>query len=181
MTTNHQAELRDLREQIAALRPGPKNQLSMIVFSGDLDKLIAALIIANGAAAGGMRAVLFFTFWGTAALRDPKKRAGGKDLVSALFGRMLPRGRNAVALSRLHLGGLGTAMIKGVMRKKQAPSLDQLFQNAALLGVEVKICEMSMDLMGFQRAEMIDYPRLEYCGVATFLAEARESSVQLFV
>lgn len=181
MTTNLEAELRELRDRVAELRPGPKNQLSMIVFSGDLDKLIATMIIANGAAAAGMRAVLFFTFWGTAALRDPQKQARGKDLVSALFGWMLPKGRNAVGLSRLHLAGMGTAMMKSVMRRKKAPSLDQLFANAALLGVEIMICEMSMDLMGLQRAEMIDYPHLGYCGVATFLAEARESAVQLFI
>jgi peroxiredoxin family protein len=181
MPTNFEAEIAELKGRLDTLRPGPRNQLSMIVFSGDLDKLIAAMVIATGAAAGGMRTVLFFTFWGTAALRDPKKRAPGKDLLSTLFGWMLPRGYDGFCLSRMHLGGMGTAMIRSVMRRKKTPSVAQLFAHAALLGVEIKICEMSMELMGLRREEMIDYPHLEICGVATFLAEARESAIQLFV
>ena len=181
MTPDFAAELADLRQRVQDLRPGPQNQLSMIVFSGDLDRLIATMIIANGAAASGLRVILFFTFWGTAALRDPHKRAGRKDLVSRMFAWMLPNGYGRVTLSKLHLAGMGTAMLKGLMRKKNVPSLERMFELAGKLGVEIKVCEMSMDLMGFQREEIIDYPKLEYCGVATFLAEARESSVQLFV
>ena len=181
MPNNVEAEIAELKGRLAELRPGPKDQVAMIVFSGDLDKLIASMIIATGAAAGGMRVVLFFTFWGTAALRDPRKRPPRKDLVSAIFGRMLPRGHDGFHLSRMHFGGLGTAMIRSIMRRKQTPSVAQLFANAAALGVEIKICEMSMELMGLRREEMIDYPKLEVCGVATFLAEARESAIQLFV
>jgi peroxiredoxin family protein len=128
-----------------------------------------------------MKAVLFFTFWGTAALRDPKARVGGKDFMSKMFGWMLPKGRNKLKLSKMHMAGMGTAMLKDLMRKKNAPSLDQLFEMAGQLGVEIKVCEMSMDLMGFKREEIIDYPNLEYCGVATFLAEAKTSRVQLFI
>jgi peroxiredoxin family protein len=98
-----------------------------------------------------------------------------------MFGWMLPKGRNKLKLSKMHMAGMGTAMLKDLMRKKNAPSLDMLFDMAGQLGVEIKICEMSMDLMGFQREEMIDYPHLEYCGVATFLGEAETSRVQLFI
>jgi len=181
MAVDVESQLRELREKVEALRPGPEPKISMIVFSGELDRLLAAMIIATGAVAMGMQAVLFFTFWGTAALRDPGRKASGKDLMGRMFGRMLPKGRNQLKLSKMHMAGMGTAMLKDLMRKKNAPSLDQLFAIAAELGVQVKVCEMSMDLMGFKREEMIDYPSLEYCGVATFLAEARESQIQMFI
>jgi peroxiredoxin family protein len=177
---NFEKELADLKEQVAGL-PGTGNKLTMIIFSGTLDKLIAAMIIATGAAAMGQKVVLFFTFWGTAALRDPKKRVGGKNLISKMFGMMLPKGRNRLKLSQMHMAGMGTAMLKGLMKKKNVASLDQLFEVAGQLGVEIKICEMTMDLMGFKREEMIDYPNIEVCGVATMLSHARESSMQFFI
>ncbi len=181
MSVDVNQQIAELQAKVEALPAGKKNKLSMIVFSGDLDKMLAAMIIATGAGAMGMEVVLFFTFWGTAALRDPAKDAGGKDLMSTMFGWMLPKGRNKLALSQMHMAGMGTAMLKDLMKKKNTASLDQLFEVAAMLGVKIKVCEMSMDLMGFSRAELIDYPGMEYCGVATFLADANESSVQLFL
>lgn len=180
MSGSFEKELADLKEQVAGL-PGTGSKLTMIIFSGTLDKQLAAMIIATGAAAMGQKVVLFFTFWGTAALRDPKKRVGGKNLISRMFGMMLPRGRNKLKLSQMHMAGMGTAMLKGLMKKKNVANLDQLFEVAGQLGVEIKICEMSMDLMGFKREEMIDYPHIEVCGVATMLAHARESSIQFFI
>ena len=181
MTVDFEKELADLKTKVDAMGPAKENKLSMIVLAGVLDKLIAAMIIATGAAAMGMKVVQFFTFWGTAALRDPQKKAGGKDFMSTMFGWMLPKGRNKVTLSQMHMGGMGTAMLKDLMKKKNAPSLDQLFEIAEMTGVEIKVCEMSMDLMGFKREELIDYPHMDYCGVATFLAEAQDSSVQLII
>ncbi len=177
----------DIEKELAAIkaqleeRPGAKKKLSMIVFSGDLDKHIASMIIATGAAAMGMETVLFYTFWGTAALRDPKKKAKGKNLIEKMFGIMLPRGKNKTTLSKMHMAGMGTAMIRSIMKKKNVASLDEMFQIAGQLGVKIVICEMSMDLMGLKREEMIDYPNMEVGGVATFLAHAAESSVQLFL
>jgi peroxiredoxin family protein len=177
----------DVEKELLALKarvdglPGQENKLSMVIFSGELDKHLAAMIIATGAAAMGMQVVLFFTFWGTAALRHPLKKVGGKNLIAQMFGWMLPKGRNKTVLSKMHMAGVGTAMLKGLMKKKSVANLDQLYEIAALMSVEIKICEMSMDLMGFKREEMIDYPNLEYCGVATFMANARNSAVQLFI
>ena len=173
-------ELTELKARLDSA-PGMENKLSMIVFSGDLDKHLASLIIATGAAAMGMKVVLFYTFWGTAALRDPAKKIGGKSFMGKMFGFMLPKGRNKLKLSQMHMAGMGTAMMKDLMKKKNVASLDQLFEVAAALQVQINICEMSMDLMGMKKEEMIDYPGLKVCGVATFLADAKESAVQLFI
>ena len=158
-----------------------ENKLSIIVFSGDLDKLLAAFVLSTGAAAAGMQVRLFFTFWGTAALRDAKKRVEGKDLMSKMFGFMLPKGSTKVKLSKMHMAGMGTSMMRMLMKKKKVASLEEMLAMAGQMGVEICVCEMSMGLMGFKREELIDYPHMSQCGVATFLAEASTSRVQLFI
>ena len=173
-------ELADIKAKLEAM-PGKENKLSMVIFSGDLDKQIAALIIATGAAAMGMKVVLFYTFWGTSALRDPAKKVSGKSFMGKMFGFMLPKGRNKLKLSQMHMAGMGTAMLKNLMKKKNVASLDQLFEAAGMLGVQINICQMSMDLLDLKREEMIDYPHLNVCGVATFLNDAKESAIQLFI
>jgi len=174
-------QVADLRRQVENIKPGVDDRVSIIVFSGDLDKVLAAFVIATGAVAMGMEAVMFFTFWGTPVLRDAKKRVGGKDLMGKMFGLMLPKGRNAIKLSRMNMGGMGTSMMKSLMKKKNVASLDQMVEMAGELGVKIYICEMSMSLMGFKQGEFIDYPNLEYVGVATFLEQAKNSKVQLFI
>lgn len=159
----------------------PEKKLSMIVFSGDMDKVLASLIIATGAVAMGMDVVMFFTFWGTPILRDKKKKVGGKDMMGKMFGTMLPKGAGDVKLSKMNMGGMGTAMMKSLMKKKNVASLEQMLELAEELGVRIFICEMSMDLMGFKREEMIDYSNLTFCGVAKFLEEAQNSKIQLFI
>jgi len=140
-----------------------------------------AVIIATGSVAMGMDAVIFLTFWGTPLFRKPDKTVTGKDLMSSMFGWMLPKGAGKATLSKMNMGGMGTAMLKDLMKKKNVATLPQMIDMAGQLGVKVFICEMSMDLMGFKREEMIDYPDLKYAGVATFLAEAKNSKVQLFL
>ncbi len=177
----HESELIALKKRVEELGPPREDKLSIVVFSGDLDKLLAAMIIAVGAAAMDMKVVLFFTFWATAALRNPAAQVKGKNLVSKMFGWMLPTGRNKLKLSKMNMGGLGTAMMKRLMKTKGAPSLDKLFEQAAELGVKIYVCEMSMDIMGIKREEIIPYPGVEYVGVATFMAHAANSSNQLFI
>ena len=157
----------------------PENKLAMVVFSGELDKVLAALVIATGAVAMGMEVVMFFTFWGTPVLRDKNKTVGGKDIMGNMFGAMLPKGASDVKLSQMNMGGMGTAMMKSLMKKKNVASLEEMFSLAEELGVRIVICEMSMDLMGFKREEMIEYQNLEFGGVAKFLEEAGTSKVQL--
>ncbi|MEW6673628.1 MAG: DsrE/DsrF/DrsH-like family protein [Thermodesulfobacteriota bacterium] len=175
-------QLAKLKSQVEALeKRAPENKLSMVVFSGDMDKVLASFVIATGAVAMGMDVVMFFTFWGTPVLRDKKKSVSGKDMMGKMFGAMLPRGTCEVKLSKMNMGGMGTAMMKSLMKKKNVASLEQMLELAEELGVRIYICEMSMDLMGFKRDEMIDYSNLTYCGVAKFLEEAQSSKVQLFI
>jgi len=175
-------KIEELKSQVEALKgQTPENKLAMVVFSGDLDKVLAALIIATGSVAMGLDAVLFFTFWGTPVLRDKNKNVGGKDIMGKMFGTMLPKGASKVHLSQMNMGGLGTAMMKSLMKKKNVASLEEMLALADELGVRIVICEMSMDLMGFKREEMINYENLEFGGVAKFLEEASSSKVQLFI
>ncbi|HEY3414093.1 MAG TPA: DsrE/DsrF/DrsH-like family protein [Armatimonadota bacterium] len=178
-----QRQLCDLQAQVDDIRTSslPEDKLSMVVFSGDLDRLLAAFIIATGAAAMFEEVVMFFTFWATPALRDPAKRPRGKDIISRMFGWMLPTGSRQLKLGRMHMGGLGTGMMKGLMRKKNVFSLEQLIGQAAESGVKIYVCEMSMGLMGFSKDEMIDYPGLALAGVGKFLGEAASSKTTLFV
>ena len=175
-------QVADLQTQLDALsKAAPEDKLSMIVFSGELDKALAAFIIATGATAMGMDVVMFFTFWGTPILRDKTKKVGGKDFMGKMFGTMLPTGTSDVKLSKMNMGGMGTAMMKSLMKKKNIASLEDFIPLADELGVRIFVCEMSMDLMGFKREEMIQYSNMDFCGVAKFLEEAANSKVQLFL
>lgn len=173
--------LESLKSEMEQMRDERKNKLSMVVFSGDLDKLLAAFIIATGAAAMGMEVVMFFTFWATPSLRDNKKKGKGKDLFGKMFGFMLPKGAGKVKLSKMNMGGAGTAMMKHLMKKKNVSSLEELREIAIEMGVRIFICDMSMDLMGFKQEEMIEFEGREFVGVAKFLEEAGDSKIQLFI
>lgn len=175
-------QIDDLKKEMDSLKKSSAdNKISIIAFSGDLDKALAAFIIGTGAVAMGMDVVMFFTFWGTALLRDKNKNVLGKDLMGKMFGVMLPKGTEKSKLSKMNMGGMGTFMMKSLMKKKNVASLEQMLELAAELGVRIFVCEMSMDLMGFKREEMIDYPDLTFCGVAKFLEEAQNSKIQLFI
>jgi len=179
---NIEEQIEKFKVQLEAVdKKTTENKISLIVFSGDLDKVLASFVIATGAVAMGMEVVMFFTFWGTPVLRKKGRKVSGKDFMSKMFGAMLPEGTSAVKLSKMNMGGMGTAMMRSLMKKKNVASLEQMLEMAAELGVRIFICEMSMDLMGFKREEMIDYPDLTYCGVAKFLEEAINSRIQLFI
>jgi len=179
---NIESQLEALKTQVDALgKKTAENKLAMVVFSGDMDKVLAAFVMATGAVAMGMDVVMFFTFWGTPVLRDKKKKAGGKDMMGKMFGAMLPKGTGDVKLSKMNMGGMGTAMMKSLMKKKNVASLEEMLALAEELGVRIYVCEMSMDLMGFSREEFVDYKNMGFAGVATFLAEAQNAKVQLFI
>ena len=179
---NIENQFTEFKSQLDTLnKKTPEDKCSLVVFSGDLDKAIAAFVIATGAVAMGMDAVMFFTFWGTPMLRNKAKSVGGKDIMSKMFGWMLPKGTSQTKLSKMNMGGMGTAMMKSLMKKKNVASVEQFLEMSEELGVRIFVCEMTMDLMGFKREEMIDYKHLEFCGVARFLEEAANSKVQLFI
>jgi peroxiredoxin family protein len=182
MSVEIETQVKLLEEQLKQLQKRqPKDQISIIVFSGDLDKVLAAMIIATGARAMDTEVKMFFTFWGTSMLRDKKKSVKGKDFMSKMFGMMLPNGSTKLKLSKMNMAGMGTQMMKGLMKKKNVASLEELIAIAGELGVEINVCQMSMDLMGFKKEEMIDYPYLKYVGVGSYLSDADESRVQLFI
>lgn len=157
-------------------RPHGKN---FVVFSGDLDKTIAAFIMANGAAAMGRDVTIFFTFWGLNILRKAKKVQVKKTLVEKMFGFMMPRGTQKLGLSRMNMGGAGAKMIRWIMKKKNIRSLEQLIEDAKAHGVRIIACQMSMDIMGIHQEELID--GVELGGVATFLGAGEQSDMSLFI
>ncbi len=163
-------------ESAAGEIPHGKN---FVVFSGDLDKTIAAFIMANGAAAMGREVTIFFTFWGLNILRKAKKVQVKKTLIEKMFGFMMPRGTTKLGLSRMNMGGAGAKMIRWIMKKKNIRSLEQLIEDAKAHGVRLIACQMSMDIMGIHKEELID--GIELGGVSTFLGAGEQSDMSLFI
>jgi peroxiredoxin family protein len=157
-----------------------QEKLSLIVFSGSLDRLIAAFVLATGAAAMGMQVSMFFTFWGTAALRRENVRVK-KTLLERMFGWMLPRGVKKLPLSQMNMAGGGPAMIRYVMKKNGVASVEDMIELCKELGVELNVCTMSLDLLGMKPDELIDYPNKTYCGVAKFLETAAPGKITMFL
>jgi peroxiredoxin family protein len=155
------------------------NDKSIIVFSGDLDKALASFIIANGAAAMGRKVTLFFTFWGLNILRRREKVSVKKSFIEKMFGAMMPRGTSKLTLSKMNMLGMGSKMMKGIMKKKNVASLDELIAQAKKNGVRLVACTMSMDVMGIHEEELID--GVELAGVASFLGAAEQSDTNLFI
>jgi NADPH-dependent 2,4-dienoyl-CoA reductase/sulfur reductase-like enzyme/peroxiredoxin family protein/rhodanese-related sulfurtransferase/TusA-related sulfurtransferase len=156
-----------------------KTDKSMVVFSGDLDKALASFIIANGAAAMGRKVTMFFTFWGLNILRKEEQVPVKKNYMEKMFGAMMPRGVNKLKLSKMNMGGMGSAMMKKIMKEKNVDSLEALVKQAQNNGVRMVACTMSMDVMGIKEEELID--GIEYAGVATFLSAAEKSDASLFI
>lgn len=163
-------------EQTFAANPKKK---TIVVFSGDFDKAMAAFIIANGAAAMGSEVTLFFTFWGLNLLRRPEYIAVEKTFIEKMFGWMMPRGAERTTLSKMNMLGAGTQMIKGIMKAKHVASLSELIAKARQNKVRFVACAMSMDLMGIKKQELID--GVEEGGVAMYLDQAEAAGVNLFI
>lgn len=165
--------------QVRTHKEAVKNKLSMVVFSGDMDKVMAAFIIATGAAASGMEVCMFFTFWGLKAIEKPNVLTG-----QGLFGRMLGvmnrGGLDAIGPSRLNMGGLGRWMFKAMMKQKGVASLPELYAMAVDLGVTMMPCQMSMEVMEIDPRNFMDNG-IPPVGVAAFLEEAAESRATLFI
>ena len=163
------------KETITSLPQGK----TIIVFDGDMDKAMASFIIANGAAAMGRPVTMFFTFWGLNILRKKEKVKVKKSFIESMFGKMMPRGVDQLKLSNMNMMGMGSKMMKYVMKSKNVASLDQLIEDAKRNGVKLVACTMSMDVMGIKEEELID--GVELAGVASYLADAENSNVNLFI
>lgn len=160
------------------VEPAEKEK-TIIVFDGDMDKAIAAFIIATGSAAMGNKVNMFFTFWGLNVIRKPNKIRVKKDFIGRMFGAMLPRGASKLGLSKMNFGGAGSKMMKGVMKKKGIASLEELIQDAIDAGIKMTACQMSMDVMGITKEELLD--GVEVGGVATMLNDNDRSNMNLFI
>lgn len=155
------------------------NDKSLVVFSGDLDKALASFIIANGAAAMGRKVTMFFTFWGLNILRKHEKVNVEKSFIEKMFGAMMPRGTKKLTLSKMNMLGMGSKMMKGIMKKKNVATLDELIHQAKKNGVHLVACTMSMDVMGIHKEELID--GVELAGVASYLGAAESADTNLFI
>ena len=156
-----------------------KNAQTIVVFSNDLDKAMAAFIIANGAKASGKDVTLFFTFWGLNILRKDTAQKFEKSPIDKIFGFMMPKGSDGLTLSKMNMGGLGTMMMKHVMKSKNVSSLKELIEEAQKQGIKFIACQMSMDVMGIKQEELID--GVEIGGVAKYIAESNNANSNLFI
>ncbi len=154
------------------------NKLSMVVFSGDMDKVMAAFIIATGAAASGMDVTMFFTFWGLKAIQDGKLT--GKGLFGRMLGLMNRGGIDTIGPSRFNFGGVGRWMMKTMMKQKNVASLRELLDTAIELGIKLVPCDMSMEVLEIGRNQLIP-ATTKPVGVASFLEEAVHSKATLFI
>jgi peroxiredoxin family protein len=154
---------------------------TIILFSGDFDRVMAAFIIANGAAAMGDDVTIFATFWGLNIFRKAEKvqPAKAKSTLQKMFGGMMPKGTKKLGLSKMNMAGMGAPMMRKAMKAAGGMSLEELVDSAKEMGVKFVACTLSMDILGFTEAEMID--GLEYAGVAAYLGEADEANVNLFI
>lgn len=152
---------------------------TLVVFSGELDKVLASMIIAQGAAAQGKNVTIFFTFWGLNALRKKEGKGWNKTFIEKMFGAMMPKGAKKMPLSSMNMLGIGPAMIKGIMKKKNVSDIDTMIANTKKAGVRFIACTMSMELMGIKKEELID--GIDYAGVGTYIASNENAGTTLFV
>ncbi len=166
-------------QDICVLPKNYRDKKTMVIFSNDFDKMMAAFIIANGAASTGSEVTLFFTFWGLNLLRKDHHVSVRKNLIEKMFGMMMPRGAGKLNLSKMHMGGMGTMMIRQMMKKKNVFSLSELMNSAKKSNVRFVACSMSMDIMGIKKEELID--GVEIGGVASYLEKADAAGYNLFI
>lgn len=165
------------RSTVAA--PALPGNKTLIMFSDDLDRALATFVLANGAAATGKKVSIFFTFWGLNVIKKEQKPAVKKDLFGRMFSMMLPADSRRLKLSQMSMMGLGDRMMRYIMRRKNIDSLESLRQQALDNGVEFIACQMSMDMMGISKDELLDGVTIG--GVATYMERAEQANVNLFI
>lgn len=156
-----------------------RDNKTLIVFSDDLDRALASFVIANGAAATGKKVSIFFTFWGLNVIKKIKKPSVKKGFIGKMFGFMLPSNSKKLSLSKMNMGGMGSRMMRSIMKNKNIDSLETLIQHAKNNGVEFIACSMSMDVMGIKKEELMDGVTIG--GVAAYLDRAESANTNLFI
>ncbi|API91350.1 hypothetical protein J32TS6_33490 [Virgibacillus pantothenticus] len=156
-----------------------KKRTTIILFSGEYDKAMAAYIIANGAAAYDHEVTIFHTFWGLNALRKDNQVPLKKGFMEKMFGKMMPRGADKMGLSKMNYLGMGPKMIKQVMKKHNAMPLPDLISMAQEQDVKLLACTMTMDLLGLQKEELLD--NIEYGGVGAYVGDSEDANITLFI
>jgi len=152
---------------------------TIIVFSDDLDRALAAFVLANGGAAAGKKVTMFFTFWGLSVIKKSDAKRTKKDFLGRMFSLMLPKSSKKLSLSKINMGGMGRILMRYRMKRKKVESLEVMIMNAASVGIEMIGCQMSMDIMGVSKEELFDFVKIG--GVATYLEAASSSGINLFV
>jgi NADPH-dependent 2,4-dienoyl-CoA reductase/sulfur reductase-like enzyme/peroxiredoxin family protein/rhodanese-related sulfurtransferase/TusA-related sulfurtransferase len=152
---------------------------TLVVFSDDLDRALASLVIANGAAASGRKVTMFFTFWGLNVIKKPQRPAVKRDFIGSMMNLMLPSSSLSLGLSKINFLGLGAVMMRYRMKQKRVDSLESLLQQAIDAGVTMIACQMSMDVMGVAREELLDGVTIG--GVASYLEASETANLNLFV
>jgi len=172
-------KLRDLEKRLAQVEGQvAEDRVALVVFSGDLDRVLAAFVIANGAAAMGQQVSMFFTFWGLSVLKKASQLSG-KTLFQKMMALMSPGSSKSLPVSTMNYFGVGAKMLRSMMKKKNVSSLEEMISLARDLGVRMIACEMSRDLMGIKESELV--AGLECGGVASFLADSLKSRTNLFI
>ena len=172
-------KLRDLEKRLAHVEGKvADDRVALVVFSGDLDRVLAAFIIATGAAAMGQQVSMFFTFWGLSVLKNDKQFSG-KTLPQKMMALMSPGSSKSLPVSQMNYFGAGAKMLRSMMKEKNVNSLEEMISLARDLGVRMIACEMSRDLLGIKPSELV--PGLECGGVASFLADSLKSRTSLFI
>ncbi len=156
----------------------PEDKVAIVVFSGDLDKVLASFVIATGAAALGQEVSMFFTFWGLSVLKKQSK-LDGKNLFEKMMAMMSPANSKELPVSQMNYFGVGAKMLRKMMADKNVASLEEMMELSQEMGVKMLACEMSRDVMGISDEELI--PDLEAAGVASFLSESLRSRTNLFI
>lgn len=167
------------KDEVRPVTAIAKDDKTLIVFSDDLDRVLASFVIANGAAASGKKVSMFFTFWGLNVIKKARKPAVKKDFMGKMFGMLLPSGSKKLRLSQMNMGGIGSRMMRSIMKNKRIDSLESLMQQALDNGVEFIACSMSMDVMGIKKEELLD--GITIGGVAAYLDRAENANVNLFI
>ena len=158
-----------------------KEKVTMVIFSGDLDKVLASFIIATGAASMGMDVTMFFTFWGLNAIKKNEAKNTAPGVMKKMLGILNKGGSKRLPLSKFHMGGMGTSMMKTLMKRSKMPNIDEMIDLSKQLNVKLLACTITLDILGISKDQLREDIIDDYVGVVSYLSEAKSGNVNLFI